>query len=367
MTDARRVLVVDDSALMRLMISALIDEMEGYRVVETAPDGPGALRAVTREDPDIVTLDLAMPGIDGLEVLRRIMEKAPRPVIVLSAYASEGSEAAVRALELGAVACVAKPAGPRSPELRGIGEELERALAAAREANPSALGGSRPPREAPPSPVRAPSPLRAAPDAPVAVAVAASAGGPRAVTRLLAALPREVGAVVLVVQHMPARFTASFARRLRSVTPWPVAEASGGEEATPGRAWIAPGGRHLRIEVPGAGSPGPARLVLDDGRPVVGCRPAADVLFPDVARVFGPRSVGVVLSGMGRDGAEGLAAIRAAGGRTLAQDRSTSVVYGMPEAASKRGAVEAELPLDELPGAIVERVRTIREGREEAG
>lgn len=367
MTGACRVLVVDDSALMRLMISGLIDGMEGYRVVETAPDGPGALRALDREDPDLVTLDLAMPGIDGLEVLRRIMEEAPRPVIVLSAYAAEGSEAAVRALELGAVACVPKPAGPRSSELRGIGAELERALAEAREANPSALGATRPPREAPPSPLRTPAPLRAAADAPVAIAVAASAGGPRAVTRLLGALPREVGAVVLVVQHMPAPFTASFARRLRSVTPWPVAEPSGGEEATPGRAWIAPGGRHLRVEAPGTTSPATPRLVLDDGPPVVGCRPAADVLFPDVAGVFGPRSVGVVLSGMGRDGAEGLAAIRAAGGRTLAQDRSTSVVYGMPEAAVKRGAVEAELPLGEIPGALVERVRAIREEPEAAG
>jgi two-component system chemotaxis response regulator CheB len=248
----------------------------------------------------------------------------------------------LRALDLGAVDFVAKPSGPVSFDLGRVEVRLYEALQAAVAADVGALTADRP-REA--EPVAAPQVRGEA-----AVAIAASTGGPRALSQLLRALPANLGAAVLVVQHMPPGFTSTLAARLSGVASMPVVEASGGESVVPNRVWIAPGDFHMRVrrldeEV---------RIALDQRESMWGTRPAADALFPSVAEAFKERSVGVVLTGMGRDGANGLAAIRAGGGRTIAQDEATSVVYGMPGRAVEQGAAEHIVPLEGIPGAIVE-------------
>jgi two-component system chemotaxis response regulator CheB len=327
---------------MRRVISDMVERFPGYRVVGTAADGASALQAIESMDPDIVTLDIAMPGMDGFEVLQRVMRERPRRVIVLSAYTPDGSKAAFRALDLGAVDFVAKPSGPISFDLGRVESRLHEALEAAWAADVASIGLK---HRMLPGRVRAPQVKPGS-----ALAITASTGGPRALTHLLAALPAQLGAAVLIVQHMPPGFTSALAARLNDLAPWPVAEARGGESVVANEAWVAPGDFHMRVRRVGGG----AMISLDQREPIWGSRPAADALFPTVAETFGPRCVGVVLTGMGRDGAEGLAAIRRAGGATLAQDRGSSVVYGMPGHAVAKDVVDRALPLNDLPGAIVE-------------
>jgi len=337
------VLVVDDSVFMRRMISDMIGRFPGFRVVGVAADGQEALRRIDELDPDVVTLDIEMPRLDGFGVLERVMSSSPRPIVVLSAYTETGSEAALRALDLGAVDFVAKPSGPISFDVAKVEPRLYEALQAACAADIGALLCERVQRE--PRLVR---PTSVGNDA--AVAIAASTGGPRALTYILGALPADLGAAVLVVQHMPAGFTRTLATRLSQVSPIPVAEASGGETVARNQVWIAPGDFHMRVRRVDRD----VRIALDQRGLIWGTRPAADALFPSVAEAYAERCVGVVLTGMGRDGAAGLTAIRAVDGRTLAQNRATSVVYGMPGRAVEEGAVEQVVPLEEIPGAIVE-------------
>lgn len=350
-----RVVVVDDSAFMRRVISDMIARFPGYRVVGTASDGREALEVVATQDPDVVTLDIEMPRLDGFGVLREIMSSRPRPVVVLSAYTPEGSRGALRALDLGAVDFVAKPSGPISLDFGVVEGRLYQALEAAVVADIGAL--TRGEAVEPGGRLEAPAVGEAA-----VVAIAASTGGPRAISNLLAGLPADLGAAVLIVQHMPPGFTATLAARLNNLTPWPVSEAQGGETVIPNRAWIAPGDFHMRVRRVESS----VRIALDQRDPIWGSRPAADALFPSVAEVYSHRVVGVVLTGMGRDGADGLAAIHEAGGRTLVQDRATSVVYGMPGQAVARGGVEREVPLPELPTAIVECLRELAVGSNRA-
>lgn len=346
------VLVVDDSVFMRRMISDVIDRFPGYRVIGVARDGEEALRSIQELDPDVVTLDIEMPRLDGFGVLQRVMRHGPRPVVVVSGHTARGSEAAVRALGLGAVDVVSKPSGPISFDVKKVTGELHRALEAARIAHIDVLTAD----VAPSLPdVR----RSGAPDA--VVAIAASTGGPRALSLVLAALPTELGAAVLIVQHMPPGFTAALAARLDSLSPLQVAEATDGARIVPDQVWMAPGDFHMRVRRNGS----ELRIALDRERPIWGSRPAADALFASLAKACGETCVGVVLTGMGRDGAAGLAAIRAAGGRTLAQDRATSVVYGMPARAVEQGAVDAVLPLEQVPSKIVEWLNSL--GRVAAG
>lgn len=336
------VLVVDDSVFMRRMISDMVDRFPGFRVVGVAADGEEALRRSAELDPDLITLDIEMPRLDGFGVLERVMSSRPRPVVVFSAYTDEGSAAALRALDLGAVDFVAKPSGPISFDLGRVEARLYEALRAAAAADIDALIAERA-MEA--KPVVAP---KAGGEA--AVAIAASTGGPRALSQVLQALPANLGAAVLVVQHMPPGFTSALAARLSGLASLPVEEASGGETVVPDRAWIAPGDFHMRVRR----IDGQVRITLDQRESMWGTRPAADALFPSVAEAYGDRSVGVVLTGMGRDGANGLASIRACGGRTIAQDRATSVVFGMPGRAVEQGAAENVVPLGAIAGAIVD-------------
>lgn len=344
----RRVIVVDDSAFMRRLISDMIGRFPGYRVVGTAADGQEALRLIDSEDPDLVTLDIEMPRVDGFDVLRQVMNTRPLAIVVLSAYTPEGSRSALRALDLGAVDFVPKPSGPISLDLGKVEARLHQALEAASVADLDALVR----RTAPPAgPIPGTGMMES-----VAVGIAASTGGPRALSYLLAGLPPDLGAAVFIVQHMPAGFTATLAARLDRISSWAVSEARGGERVEPGRVWIAPGDFHMRVRRLGSR----ASISLDQKDAIWGSRPAADALFPTLAEVYGGGCVGVVLTGMGKDGVAGLAAIREAGGRTLAQDRETSVVYGMPAQAIAQGAAERAVSLQDLPLTIAECIGTMR-------
>jgi two-component system chemotaxis response regulator CheB len=336
------VLVVDDSIFMRRMVADMIARFPGFHVVGTSADGQEALRDIERLDPDVVTLDIEMPRLDGFGVLERVMRSRPRPIVVLSAHTEAGSGATLRALDLGAVDFVPKPSGPISFDLAKVEAQLYKALQAAAAADLQALL-----RERGRGRVAPPPALTASREA--VVAIAASTGGPRALSSILAAFPAELGASVLIVQHMPAGFTSTLAARLDEISPLPVSEPGGGEEVMANHVWIAPGDFHMRLRRVGP----TVTIALDQRDPIWGTRPAADALFPSVAEVYGERAVGVVLTGMGGDGAAGLAAILAVGGRTLAQDEASSVVFGMPGRAMALGAVERVVSLPEIPAAIV--------------
>ena len=345
---ARSVLVVDDSAFMRQLVAELVESEPGFRVVGTARDGQEALRRVHELEPDIVTLDVEMPELDGLQVLGYIMSETPRPVIMLSALTTDGAaDLTIRALELGAVDFVPKPSGPISLDLERVRDRLVTALRAASCVN---LGGV---------------PMLARPVVPPAVAhrrdeparrvvvIASSSGGPRALAELVPALPCPLGAAVVIVQHMPRGFTHSLAQRLDGLSALPVREARDGEPLLADHVYVARGGEHLGLRSDDAGT----RLILADGPPVWGVRPAADPLFAAAAECFGAAAVGVVLTGLGRDGADGLAAIRRAGGAALVQDAATSTVYGMPQAALAIAGADRVLALADMAAAVTSAVR----------
>ncbi len=344
------VLVVEDSELVRASIVQLIRDSGEFRVIGEAATGYEAIRRVHELDPDLVTLDLEMPDLGGLDTLGYIMSETPRPVIILSAHAGD-ADTTMQALDFGAVDFVPKPDGA-DPDAAGLLQDrLLRALRAATLARlsnlPLRMPASRPRRR------RIVRRRKAAGAPPVAVSIAASSGGPRALAELIPRLPAGLPAAVFVVQHMPAGFTRSLAARIDATSALPVAEARAGESIRTGHVYLAPGGRHLRVRR------GDADLVLtlDEDRAIWGVRPAADPLFRSVASHFGPHSVGVVLTGMGRDGAEGLRVIRDVGGATIAQDAGTAVIYGMPRAAAPyAGAV---LPLDRIADAIAERAESL--------
>ncbi|MEX2178706.1 MAG: chemotaxis response regulator protein-glutamate methylesterase [Gemmatimonadaceae bacterium] len=344
MSSRASVLVVDDSSFMRRTIAEIIGACDEFRVIGTARNGLDALKQVAALNPDIVTLDIEMPELDGIQTLERLMREAPRPVVMLSAATTaHGQDLTLRALELGAVDFVRKPSGPVSVDLARVGDRLLDALRAAREANLAGLAG----RVAAPATARAPRTVEGQPALSV-VAIATSTGGPRALSELMPQLPGDLRAAVLIVQHMPAGFTRSLAQRLDASCPLPVREAAHGDTLQAGRVYLAPGGHHMRL----VGGREDARIALSDDPPVWGVRPAADPLFLSLAGTFGERCVGVVLTGMGRDGAEGLRAIRAAGGRALVQDRAGCTIYGMPQAALQLAGADLVVSLPDMAAAI---------------
>jgi two-component system chemotaxis response regulator CheB len=353
----RRVLVVDDSAFMRRMVSDVVASSGEFTVVGTARDGEDALRKVHSLNPDIVTLDVQMPGLDGLDALGYIMSEVPRPVVMLSAGGSDGgAEATLRALELGAVDFVRKPSGPISLDLGRVSEELLDALRAASCTNLRGVNVlARTSRTVGRSAIALVAPDENRPRQ--VVCIACSTGGPAALTQIVPKLPRDLDAAVLIVQHMPKGFTASLAQRLNMQSALPVSEAVHGETVRNGHVYIAPGGFHMRVE---SGAEGP-RLMMNEDPPEWGVRPAADPLFGSASKLFGSAAVGVVLTGMGRDGAEGLRQMRSAGAVGIVQDRESAVIAGMPVAALNHAGADHIVALDTVATSISAAVALVAE------
>jgi two-component system chemotaxis response regulator CheB len=356
MSERIRVLVVDDSALMRKLIPAILARDSSIEVVGTAMDGAFALKKIEELRPDVVTLDLEMPRMDGMETLRLIMRRAPLPVILFSTHSKEGGYSTFKALALGAVDFVAKPKDAAAGRLEEIADQLIAKIKVAKRAAgrklPPAVVADEP--SAPKKGSRPPLPPRRV------IAIGISTGGPNALQFVLTQIPADFQSTIVIVQHMPEGFTEMFAKRLDECCALEVHEARSGDLLLAGRVLICPGNRHMMVRRMPRGD----MAVLSDGPPVNGHRPSADVLFHSVAQEFGLTAVGVLMTGMGDDGAEGLGAIKAAGGMTIAQSEDTCVVSGMPRAAILKGYANKIIPLDGLGTFLVNQYGAERGGKE---
>lgn len=355
-TRPARVLVVDDSAVVREALRAELLTREGIGAVETAADGATALRKVGRFDPDVVTMDVEMPGLDGLATLRRLMAQAPRPVIMLSAHTTAGAARTIRALEMGAVDFIEKPTAQNGHDLRLVVSDLcsKIGVLCGRWRGRRPRAGPRPEEPSPRSGLPAGGAARAV------VAIGASTGGTEAIREVLEGLPRDLAAGVLVVQHMPAGFTLAFANRLDQLCALEVKEARHRDLVRPGRVLVAPGDHHLLVRREG----NTPFVELGCGPRVKGHRPSVDVTMQAAADVFGSRTVGVLLTGMGKDGASGMQRIQEKGGRTIAQDEDSSVVFGMPKAAIDLGVVDEVQSLASIRHSVCRAVKGLEdEGR----
>ncbi len=351
------VLIVDDSAVVRQVLTAILAREADMRV-SAAHDPLIAIEKMRRERPDVIVLDLEMPRMDGLTFLRKIMAEDPIPVLVCSSLVGHGPQAGIRALALGAVDVVAKPQLGLRDFLNDSAVRLVTAVRGAAQARVQRRAADGVPESGPSPHAREAARRRPPHDGATAgrlAAVGASTGGPEALRVLLGALPVDVPPLV-VVQHMPEKFTRSFAQHLDRACALEVCEAEDGQPLLTGRALIAPGNRHLTIERDGRGW----RARVSDGPLVRHHRPSVDVLFQSVAQAAGADAVGLILTGMGDDGARGLLAMKRAGAATLAQDEASSVVYGMPREALVAGAVDEVRALDQIPAALLGRLQAPR-------
>ncbi len=351
-----KVLIVDDSALIRKLLTEVLERDPEIEVVGVAPDPYIAREKIKALNPDVVTLDIEMPRMDGLTFLANLMRLRPTPVVMISTLTQKGADASLEAMHMGAVDYVAKPRFDVSANLENAGAEIVEKVKMAAGANVSALV----PRRHRPSPPRPCVPVAGASLGIAAraalckvIAIGASTGGTEAIAQVLAALPVDVPPV-LVAQHIPEMFSRSFSDRVDRVSALAVREARDGDVALPGHAYVAPGNRHLTLRRDGV------RLVcaLTQAEPVNRHRPSVDVLFESVAEATRGKAVGVILTGMGCDGARGLKTMKESGAHTLAQDQATSVVWGMPGSAVELGAVDRVLPLERIADEIVRCVQT---------
>ena len=339
-----RVLVVDDSALMRKLIPQVLSNDPSIQVVGTAMDGIFGLKKIEELRPQVITLDLEMPGMGGLEMLKEIMRTHRLPVIVVSSHSTQGASVTLKALSMGAFDFVAKPTDvpSRMPE---IAQELIAKIKAAAHSRGIIVSNIERPaiaerEKAAPVPNAQPTRI---------IAIGISTGGPQALQYLLPQLPKDFPASIAIVQHMPEGFTDMFARRLDDICAIRVKEAQSGDLLLPGRALVCPGSRHLRVKRMGRG---PVALLSDEAR-VNGHRPSVDVLFESVAAEFRENSVAVLMTGMGEDGAHGLGMVKDAGGFTIAQNEESCVVYGMPKAAIERGYAVRVVALEALANTLL--------------
>ncbi len=331
-----KVLIADDSPFIRHILADFIASDPQMELVAGAKNGREAVELIPRFQPDVVTLDYEMPFLDGLSALRKIMDQNPLPVIMISSHTREGAQVTLDALEIGAVDFLAKPEGKGPLELYRVREEFLRKVRGAAGAIPREDKSSE---------------VRETPDKPVhwkpfthglkLVVIATSSGGPRALQAILPQVPPDIPAAIIIVQHMPAAFTGPLAKRLNREAQIPIREAVEGDILRPGQALVAPGDHHLTISKR-------YKIELNRKNPLWGVRPAADFTFLSAAPLFQENLVGVVLTGMGRDGSNGLSQVKKSGGRTLVQDESTSTVFGMPRSAINAGAADLVLPLEKI-------------------
>ncbi len=336
-----RTLVVDDSVFMRTVLKSALTQSGKIEVVGTAQNGQEALKKIGQLKPDVITLDIEMPGLDGLAVLKRVMADDPRPVVMVSTKTQEGAQLTFEALELGAVDYVAKPLADRKASLERFQQKVVQAVEVAFASTRSQLGHLHQGRILPPRKAGIHT-------KDFVVAIGISAGGPATLHQFIPLLPKEFPPIVLT-QHMPAEFTGPFAKRLDDASNLSVKEAEDGDELIEGRILLARGDRHLRVVRRGTRF----CAALDAGPKVAGFRPSVNAMFESVARTFGANAVGLVMTGMGCDGADGVRALKRAGARVLAQDQASSIVYGMPKAAYETGCVDEVVPLAAIPDTLV--------------
>lgn len=356
-----KVIVVDDSALVRSLLTEIINRQPDMVCIGAASD-PLVAREMIRElNPDVITLDVEMPRMDGLEFLSRLMRLRPMPVVMVSTLTEQGAEITLRALEMGAVDFVAKPRIGVSSGLNELAGDIVDKIRVAAKAHVKRLAA---PSASTPAAPTAPGHTAEPPRAPLPrlstekiICIGSSTGGTEAIREVLVPMPADAPAIV-ITQHMPPGFTTSFANRLNSLCRIRVAEARDGERILPGHAYIAPGGRHLRIDR--SGSNYVARL--EDTEPVNRHRPSVEVLFRSAARVLGPNALGIMLTGMGGDGAVAMREMKDAGSYNYVQDEASCVVFGMPRMAIQHGAAHEVLPLNQIANAVLNRLASTPAG-----
>lgn len=353
-----RVLVVDDSAFMRNVLNGIISGDPQMEVVGQAKDGRDAVSMADSLQPDVITMDINMPRMDGLEATELIMTHHPRPIVVVSSVSREGAASTLRALELGAIDFVPKPTSGVDLDMQAISSELNRKLKMAakvrvvRTATRSKALRANAYVPASLTPLAAEGAVASSATRFPIIVVAASTGGPATVMRLIPSFPRDFPAAILLVQHMPPSFTSQYSLQLAEVASLEVKDAVSNDALRPGTLYVCPGSHHLRVSALG-------RIALDGGPRISGYRPCADLAMESAAAYGGPLSIGVILTGMGNDGSRGARAIKAAGGTVFAQDEATAVIFGMPAEAIKAGAVNQILSLDQIYPAIEKRVQQL--------
>ncbi len=340
-----RAVVADDSHFMRSVISDILED-GGIEVVAQARNGYEAVDAVAEHDPDVVTMDVEMPEMDGIEAVDRIMSEHPTPVLMLSAHTDENADVTFEALDKGAVDFFSKPGGEVSMEMSRLEDQLVEMVTSVAEVDPTDSTADESVETAAPS-------TRTYVENPTLL-IGSSTGGPKMVERVMSELPLEADFRVLIVQHMPDGFTGRFAKRIDSRSDYEVSEASDGDRIGGGEALVAQGGKHMLVSNYRSGR---LRVKLTEDPPVNSVRPAVDMTMNSAAEVITDPLVGVILTGMGEDGAAGIKAVKAVGGRTIAQDEETSAVFGMPKRAIETGYVDDVLPIDDIPEGILDTAR----------